>query len=197
VSLADASDILGVSVERVRQLVVAGGLPGTRFGNAWAVPREALVARRHSPGSGGRPLSALHAWREIVAGTVDLGRAGRYQRRAHLVRCEMSRATVDSLPQLLGAVVGGVRAAIEHGSSLSVADGSDLYLSQRAFEQLASRLASVADPLGAVRLRIVADEAWALIPPGELAPRAAVALDLLDSADPRHWIAAERLIRDG
>ena len=196
-SLADASGLLGVSVERVRQLVVAGDLPGTRFGNAWAVPREALVARQHSPGSGGRPLSAARAWRDIVAGEVDLGRPGRYQRRARLVRCEMSAANVASLPRLAGALVGGVRAAVAHGSALGVADGSDLYLSQAAFEVLGSRVAYVADPLGAVRLRVVDDEAWALVPPGDLAPRAAVALDLLDSADPRHWIAAEQLLRDG
>jgi hypothetical protein len=77
---------------------------------------------------------------------------------------------------------------------LGVADGADLYLPEGAFGQLTSDVAFVVDPLGAVRLRIVDDEAWALVPPGELAPRAAVALDLLDSADPRHWIAAERLM---
>ncbi len=34
VSLNDAAQVLGVSAERVRQLVVAGDLPGVRFGNA-------------------------------------------------------------------------------------------------------------------------------------------------------------------
>jgi hypothetical protein len=195
-SLADASGLLGLSVERVRQLVVAGDLPGTRFGNAWAVPRDALVARRHSPGSGGRPLNAARAWREILAGSVDLGRSGRYQRRARLVRGEMGTANVASLPRLFGALTGGVRAAVKLGSSLVVDGGSDLYLSKTAFDGLASRVAFVADPLGPVRLRVVPDDAWALIPAGELAPRSAVALDLLDSADPRHWIAAEQLLRD-
>jgi hypothetical protein len=196
-SLADASGLLGLSVERVRQLVVAGDLPGTRFGNAWAVPRDALVARRHSPGSGGRPLSPARAWREIVAGGVDLGRAGRYQRRARLVRGQMGAANVAALPRLVGALVGGVRGAIQHGSSLSVDGGSDLYLSEAAFAGLAPRVAFVADPLGPVRLRVVDDGAWALVPAGGLAPRSAVALDLLDSADPRHWIAAEQLLRAG
>jgi hypothetical protein len=196
-SLTDASGVLGLSVERVRQLVVAGDLPGRRFGNAWAVPRDALIARQHSPGSGGRPLSATRAWREIAAGTVDLGRAGRYQRRAHLVRGHMTRADVASLPRRLGALVGGVDAAVEHGATLGPSDGSDLYLPDAVFEQLGSRVAFVADPLGAVRLRVVDDEAWTLVPAGRLAPPAAVALDLLDSADPRHWIAAEQLLGHG
>lgn len=197
VSLADASSILGVSVERVRQLVVAGELPGARFGNAWAVPRDALVARRHSSSAGGRPLGPLRAWREIVSGAVDLGRPGRYQRRAHVVRCAMSKADVESLPRNSEALIGGVEGAIEYGSSLSPSEGSDVYLSRRVFDRLPSLVAYVADPLGSVRLRVVDDDAWDVIPSGEVAPRDAVALDLLESADPRHWIAAEQLIDNG
>ena len=195
-SLSDASRLLGVSVERVRQLVVAGDLPGQRFGNAWAVPRDALVARRNHSGSGGRPLGSARAWRELVASEVDPRRPGRYKLRAEVIRCEMSRADADSLPGVVGAQEGGVRAAIALGAPLVASDDRDLYLSRRAFGELDSRVAVVPDPLGPVRLRVVDDNAWDLIPPGPLAPRGAVALDLLDSADPRHWIAAEALLAD-
>lgn len=194
VSLADASNILGVSSERVRQLVVAGDLPAKRFGNAWAVPMEAVVARLHSSRSGGRPLSAVRAWREIVDGEVDLGRLGRYQRRAKVVRCEMSQADFESLPGAVGALMSGVRAAIAFGASLIAADDRDLYLSHSAFDQLDSLVAVVPNSLGLTRLRVVDDDAWEIIPGGALAPRGATALDLLDSADPRHWIAAEGLV---
>lgn len=194
VSLADASSILGVSSERVRQLVVAGDLPGQRFGNAWAVPMDALVARRHSLRSGGRPLNPLRAWSEIVAGHFDLSRPGRYQRRAEVVRCEMSRADMESLPGAAGAFVSGVRGAIEYGESLIASDEHDLYVCRSAFDQLDSHVAVVHDPLGPIRLRVVDDDAWGIISDGEFAPRGAVALDLLDSADPRHWIAAEELV---
>lgn len=196
VSLADASSILGVSSERVRQLVVAGDLPAQRFGNAWAVPMDAIVARRHSARSGGRPLGSVRAWREIVDGDIDLSRPGRYQRRAEVVRCEMSWADVESLPGAVGALISGVRAAIEFGASLIAADDRDLYLSRRAFGQLGSVVAAVPDALGRVRLRVIDDDAWGIISGGEVAPRGAVALDLLDSADPRHWIAAEGLVGD-
>lgn len=194
VSLADASSILGVSSERVRQLVVAGDLPAQRFGNAWAVPMDAVVARRHASRSGGRPLGALRAWHEIVSGDVDLGRPGRYRRRAGVVRCEMSQADVESLPAAAGALIGGMRAAIAFGAPLIASDDHDLYLSRSAFAQLEPLVAFVPDPLGLVRLRVVDDVAWGIIAGGELAPRGAVALDLLDSADPRHWIAAEELV---
>jgi hypothetical protein len=194
VSLSDASRVLGVSVERVRQLVVAGDLPAQRFGNAWAVPQDALIARRDVPASGGRPFGSVRAWMEIAAGEVDLGRPSRYRRRARIVRCEMSNAEADSLPKRLNAKVSGVRAAVNYGASL-VEDGSiDLYLARSAFDRLADAVAYVVDPLGRVRLRVVDDEAWKIVPSGRFAPMAAVGLDLLESADPRHRIAAEGLI---
>jgi hypothetical protein len=196
VSLADASSILGVSSERVRQLVIAGQLPAQRFGNAWAVSMDAIVARRQSSLPGGRPLGAVQAWHEIVAGDVDLSWPGRYQRRAEIVRCEMSRSGLESLPRAAGALASGVRGAIAFGASLIASDVHDVYLSRSAFGHLDSTVALVRAPFGPVRLRVVDDDAWAIIPLGASAPRGAIALDLLDSADPRHWIAAEELVAD-
>jgi hypothetical protein len=80
---------------------------------------------------------------------------------------------------------------------LVATDDHDLYLARRAFDHIDSRVALVRDALGPIRLRVVADDAWEIISGNEFAPRGAVALDLLDSADPRHWIAAEQLVADG
>lgn len=193
-SLADASRVLGVSVERVRRLVVAGDLPAQRFGNAWAVPRDAVIARQRYARHGGQPLSPSHAWAEIVGGDINLERPGRYQRRAEVIRCEMSNAAAGALHRLVGALEGGVAAAIAYDAALVASDERDIYLSRGGYERLDSMLAIAEDALGPIRLRVVDDGAWALIPGSEFAPRAAAALDLLDSADPRHWIAAEALI---
>lgn len=193
--LADAADLLGLSVERVRQLVVAGQLPGQRVAKVWVVPRDAVVARRHSPGAGGRPLGPVHAWQELLSGALDLQRPGRYQRRANLVRCDMSRADSDALPKLVGALVGGVRAAIELGEQLAVDDSVDLYLAAASFRDLDAQVAFVPNAAGRVALRVVDDAAWNLLPEGAVAPKAAVALDLLESGDPRHWIAGEHLAK--
>ena len=62
-------------------------------------------------------------------------------------------------------------------------------------------IVAVPDPLGAVVLRVVPDDAWAILAERKsegpnLAPRAAVALDLMESADPRHWVAAEQLVSE-
>ncbi len=192
--LADAADLLGVSVERVRQLVVGGQLPGQRFANVWVVPKDAIAARRHSPGVRGRPLGPKRAWQEILAGPIDLQRPGRYQRRANIIRCEMSRADAAALPEMVGALIGGVRAAIDLGEQLALDDSVDLYLPAKSFPGLDARIAFVPDAAGRVALRVVDDEAWHLIPKGAFAPRNAVALDLLESGDARHWIAGEHVV---
>ena len=193
--LADAADLLGVSVERVRQLVVGGQLPGQRFCNIWVVPKDAVAARRHSPGARGRPLGPVGAWREILGGSIDIHRPGRYQHRASVVRCEMSQADVAALPEMVGAMFGGVRAAIDLGEQLALDDKADLYISSTSFAGIEEQVALVHDVMGRIALRVVDDRAWGLLPKGALVPRAAVALDLLESGDPRHWISAEHLVR--
>lgn len=203
VSLADASQLLGVSSERVRQLVVAGDLPGVRFGNAWAVPRGAVAARRQVSNRRGRPLGERRAWEAIASGGVDLSNVSRYRNRGVVERYSMSAADAAYLLSDLGAVESGVAAAVFHGELLQAAGAElNLYVSQRVHERLASVVAVVADPLGSVVLRVVLDSGWpdvealaAWSDDGRLvAPAAAVALDLMDSGDARHWVAAENLV---
>lgn len=203
VSLNDAARVLGVSAERVRQLVVAGDLPGVRFGNAWAVPRVSLVARRSHQPRRGRPLGVRRAWRTIIAGEVDLEDVGRFRNRAVVDRYEVSGSDAEFLVSHDAVVVSGVAAAIEMGEPLAIdARGSEVYVAESFHEHLSDLVALVADPLGNVMVRVVHDDAWDLVMGASniadsgvrLAPRAAVALDLMASADPRHWIAAQHLL---
>ena len=203
-SLSDASALLGVSSERVRQLVVAGDLPGIRFGNAWAVPRGSIDARRHVSNRRGRPLSAQRAWDLIAAGDVELSNVSRYRNRGEPHRYEMSAADLEFLSHQPGAIVSGASAASGLGD-LRSAEGAEasLYVSAPLHNRLASLVAAVPDQLGNVVLRVVPDDVWPFVESvvasqGEVgerfAPRAAVALDLMESSDPRSWVAAEHLI---
>ena len=203
-SLADASALLGVSSERVRQLVVAGDLPGVRFGNAWTVPRESIDARRQVSNRRGRPLSAQRAWEAIAAGDVDLSNVSRYRNKGEVHRYEMNAADLEFVSRQDRAMVSGAVAANGFGEMLQ-ADGAeaDLYVSASLHDELGSLVAAVPDQLGGAILRVVPNDMWPFVesvavdegPAGErLAPRAAVALDLMDSGDPRHWVAAENLI---
>lgn len=192
--------MLGVSAERVRQLVVAGDLPGVRFGNAWAVPRDAVVARRHQANRRGRPLQAARAWREIIAGNVDLASAGRYRERATVQRYQLSAGDLAHLAAHPHVRRSGVAAAIELGQLLPLEDAADeFYLPASPAARLLGDIAAVEDPLGRVILRVVDDRFWPFTdeptpPATNPAPAAAVALDLMESGDPRHWVAAEALV---
>lgn len=200
--LADASELLRLSPERVRQLVVAGDLPGVRFGNAWAVRRREVLARRRQVSRRGRPLSALRAWEEIVAEVGDFSNASRYRNRGEVRRYEMSSADVQHLASHDEALVSGVAAAIAYGEALSAESaGADLYVDASLARALSSLVAAVEKPFGEVVVRVVPEEVWPFVHDHRvegaggrhLAPRAAVALDLMESSDPRHWIAAESL----
>ena len=118
----------------------------------------------------------------------------------------MSARDADHVVREDGALLSGVAAAISYGEPLS-AEGAevDLYLSGSLHVQLGLVVAAVADPLGSVVVRVVSDDRWSSVLEAasdgddgvQIAPRAAVALDLMDSGDPRQWIAAEHLVAAG
>ena len=196
--------MLSVSAERVRQLIVAGDLPGVRFGNSWAVPREAVVARGQVSNRRGRPLGARRAWEAIDSGRVDLSNVSRYRNRGELYRYSMSSADHDFLVREDRGLVSGVAAAAGYGEGIPVVlHQADLYISSEVHRDLGKIVAAVPDPLGEVAIRVVPRELWNLVysmaeshlvQRPRFAPRAAVALDLMDSGDPRHWVAASNLV---
>ncbi len=205
-SLADASILLGISSERVRQLVVAGDLPGVKFGNAWAVSRESVFARRHISNRRGRPLGMRRAWELIACGDVDLSNLSRYRNRGEVHRYAMSAGDLAFLYGQKHAMVSGAGAAASLGEPLQ-ANGAEanLYISGSLHAEVGLLVAAVPDQLGTVIVRVVSDDVWPILENLELghdrgmqhlAPRAAVALDLMESGDPRHWVAANHLIED-
>ncbi len=203
-SLADASVLLGVSSERVRQLVVAGDLPGVRFGNAWAVPRDAVDGRRQVSNRRGRPLSAKRAWEAVAGGDVDLSNVSRYRNRGDVYRYSMSSADQDFLSKDARVLVSGVAAAAGYSEGVRVVlHEAHLYMAHDLHRDLGAVVAAVPDPLGLIVVRVIPEDLWSQVYAlGEsdvdsglrLAPRSAVALDLMESGDPRYWVAAENLI---
>lgn len=205
ICLQDAADLLGVSSERVRQLVIAGDIPGVRFGNAWAVPRIAVTARADAPRHRGRPLGARRVWQAILDENVDLADVGRYRNRGTTHRYTASLADTQALARRADVMISGLAAASRHAALISDEDAPCmLYLPDRVHALVGSRYAAVPDPLGNLVLRVVPDSEWDLASRGStrhvdgahIAPVAAIALDLVDSADPRHQIAARHLIDD-
>jgi hypothetical protein len=199
IDLAAAAKILGTTSERVRQLVVAGQLPGQRIGRSWAVPRSAISARGHQQLRRGRPLGSHRAWAEIANAPIDLSHAVRYRNRAQTIACDLSAANIAALVSRFSARIGGVRAAVEHGELLSSDEPLDVYLSRSMYEAASTRMAIIDNSLSTTHLRVVEDVDWPVATAScakdsTVMPPAVAALDLVDSSVPRHWVAAERLI---
>ena len=66
--VADAAALLGVNVQRVRALLAAGELSGTKVGSMWLVDPVSLAAYRHvRQPHGGRALAPMTAWAALVS----------------------------------------------------------------------------------------------------------------------------------
>ena len=61
-SVREAAEQLGVSSERVRQLINAGSLPARRSSAGWLLRADAVAERTHSAARAGRPASPRTAW---------------------------------------------------------------------------------------------------------------------------------------
>jgi hypothetical protein len=142
-------------------------------------------------------------WEVIARGEVDLGDVGRFRNRGEVFRYSMTAGDVEHLRRRRDVVVSGVDGAVAFGELLS-SEGApvDLYMARSTHESFRSDVAAVVDPLGLVVVRVVAGELWPLVEAAcedrdegfQVAPRGAVALDLMESGDPRHWVAAEQLV---
>lgn len=52
---SEAATALGISVQRVAQLIHSGVLPARKVGRDWMVERASVIDRQHNPVRGGRP----------------------------------------------------------------------------------------------------------------------------------------------
>lgn len=66
-SVPEAAEVLGLSRQRVVQLINAGRLEAVRLGRSWAIPEEGLSAYEMARRPGVRPMSA-----RMARGMVDL-----------------------------------------------------------------------------------------------------------------------------
>lgn len=215
--VADAAKLLNVSQRRVRQMLAAGALSGRRLGSVWLVDEASArdVARRRR--AAGRPMSVENAWKAMVlASGCDLPR-GHGADRARLRRLLDMRGGLGPLLSAFGqrgdpvrlrahpgvlsrlagndaVVLSGASAALHYGLDLVAANDLEGYTRVGALDRLEQKYALERDAYGNVLLRLVPDDVW--IPAGKHAPLAAVAVDLVESRDPRSRELGLQLIED-
>ena len=206
-TVKQAAARLGVGPNDIRRLINAGDLPGVKVGQQWLVPTDAVERRRGIAPRRGRRLSPANAWGVLFLADgrdaswltpdarwrarhrlaehplaadrdrlIDRGRATSH--RAHPSMLERMRADQDLM-------LTGVSAASEYRLGLvGGTDQVDAYVPHILLDGVVSRyhLRPSADPN--VTLRVVPPIGWEW-PPAHIAPRPAVALDLLDHPEPR------------
>lgn len=208
-SVREAAERLGVDVSRVRQLIAADRLSARQVGRAWLVSAEDVNRLAdHRPGPG-RPLAPARAWalldmldggsapwlspvarsqvRELMR-RLDGADAGRW-RSALRARSEVHR--VQAHPAALRRLedeptvqpAGPERAARAGADLVAIDQVPEVYVQADEWPRLRRRLAlREADEDGNLLVRVPA-QVWPW--QHNAAGRAALAADLLDSAEPR------------
>src|SRR6266498_3628180 len=207
-SVADAARQLGVSPDRVRELVRSGQLDAERVGRAVLVSADAVRRRLEivQPAVG-RPLSPRMAWaflwqlsgaRAPWLAPAERSRINKYARRlpveqwpsrlanrADVHRTRMLPGPLRRLREDPRAVLGGVAAASHYGVDLvSDAEDVELYVEPECFHELVERKRVSLDPQVPnvlVRVPFSAEVLHFSDEHAGFAPPAAVAADLADS----------------
>jgi hypothetical protein len=182
----DAAASLGVNVQRVRALLAAGELFGTKVGSVWLVDPVSLAAYRHvRQPHGGRALAPVTAWAALLsrfAADVSselrevfdvkderrrrlVALAGREiddwrwlaRRRAAVSRFETRPAYLERLAARPGLVRAGLSASTTAAAGLTVTSARfDAYANRVTIEQLVAEFKLRPAEDGNVTLRAVA-----------------------------------------
>jgi len=212
ISIREAAEVLHLSPGRVHALVASEQVPAVKVGGRWLLERKEVERRRRQGVLKGRPFSARNAWALLrLASGEDPGEldpsvrsrlrkalaveglaqlAPRLVRRAQPRYFEAHRGEVPYVLRDPRFVASGVSAAGAYGFDLVPGREADGYVGAGAMKKFLSEHALRPGGPGAnVRVRVVPDDAWDFPIGAELAPRAAVALDLAEEADPRSTAA--------
>jgi hypothetical protein len=219
VSLSQAAKVLDLSPARVRAMAAHGQLSAAKLGDRWFVERAAVEQRRRNGSPEGRRFSPRNALALLLlasdeeVGGIDPSVRSRLKRAliregleklaprlAHRAEVLSFRAHPGEISHLLrdsGFVRSGISAAGDQGFGLVSGREADGYLQAGKSGGFVARHAlEPAGIEGNIRLRLVPQEAWHLLEDRQVAPKAAVALDLAEESDPRSARAGRKALRD-
>ena len=218
ISISEAADVLKLSPARVRAMASAGQLSATKIADRWLVERGAVEQRKRRGAHEGRRFAPRNAWALLMLASdqavegIDPSVRSRLRRALALEglkalaprlsrRAEVSlyRAHPGEIRHLINdpaLMRSGISAAGSHDIGLVSGREVDGYLPEAELRGFIKEHAlSPPGSDGNVRLRVVPDEAWALLGGRSVAPEAAVALDLAEESDPRSAEAGTEVLR--
>jgi excisionase family DNA binding protein len=215
ITVLESAKQLGVTAQRVRQLIRERELAADRVGTSYLVRIEDVELRASLAPAGGRRFTTANAWGllELAAGnpTPWLDRSTRHRLRRLLAERGIaglrSRLTDRAVPsrfrahpsQLRGVrsdpalMLSGATAASELRLGLLAGEVVDGYVDARDLDEIVRHhhLRPSRDPNVILRVVTSFTQAWPL---DHHAPLPAVALDLLDDPDPRTRALGDQLL---
>lgn len=217
-STAQAAALMAVSQARVRALIARGDLRAIKAGHDWSVMRSDVEARAERISRGGRPLAPASAWglfeladgrapewldrheRWRISKFIPRLRSGelneRLVRRADRRTFHVHPGVIERLRADEALMLTGVSASAPLRLGLiGGPDRVEAYVGEREVEDVVRRhYLEPADDDANVLLRVIPplESPW---PTREVAPSAAVALDLLEHPDPRAREIGHALLR--
>jgi hypothetical protein len=217
ISVHEAAAALGVDERAVRLMASAGKIEAVKRGNAWWLDRRSVERRRRQHPGRGRPLSPPMAWSVLLLASGMRGQGEPVGQDHHPARArrwldahalaehawrlrararrESFHAHPSELPRL-AARPDVTRTGISAADIVGLHGGpSDVELYAPAGRRRDIVAEHALEPgEGPVLMRWVADELWPSVA-GDMAPRAAVLVDLLEHDDSRARREAERALR--
>jgi len=189
-------------------------LEADKIAGRWLIHRASLDRRQDADIVDGRPYSAANAWALLCLSDglpVDwvspsalsrlrsklrshglLALAPRLRARAHRLSFRAHPSALQRIAQEPEVVKSGVSAAFEAGSDIQAAEELEAYVSAARVDALASRYHLEPSDRPNLVLHVVGDDlpfAWE-----NCVGRACIAIDLLESDDPRSRRAARELL---
>ena len=222
-SVQEAASELGVDPSRIRALISAGDLPAVRIGRRWAIESAEIARRLQDAGSPGRPLKPENAWGVLFLASgqpapwlssgarwradQSLAFRGlaelrpRLRRRAGVDRFRAHPGELDHLRANHDVIKSGISATGRYRLGLAAGREVDGYVRADRLDRLRRKHALEPADVGSanVVLRAVPDPAWHLDgdedDDDDVAPLAAVAVDLAEDPDSRSSRIGRELIK--
>jgi len=210
VSVSEAAERLNLHPSRVRAMAHAGQLEAEKIAGRWLIHRASLERRRDADIVDGRPYSPANAWALLCLAEsrpVDwvspsalsrlrsklrshglLALAPRLRARARSLSFRAHPSALRRIAKEPGVVKSGVSAAAEAGMDIQAGEELEAYVSDAQADALVANYHLEPSDRPNLLLHVVGDDVpfdWQ-----NCVGRACIAIDLLESGDPRSRRAA-------
>jgi excisionase family DNA binding protein len=214
-SAHEAAELLGVSARRVRALVAQGDLDAMRVGTTLLIGPESVARHRATVGGSGRPLAPRMSWAALLTdiGTTEVGTVARelrlsasergrllqlrhrpitdwsrlVRRRARSCRYAVRPSYVADILSVEGVIASGVSALDAHKVDLTARVGTaEFYATASVVARIAKDFSLLAGE-ETVLAHVLPDlpTVVSLLEGRRMMPAAVVAVDLLETGEPR------------